>query len=113
MLEAVRACCEPAAVAEAERAALRTAEHRRELAAELAAIPGVRVVGPAHGPFLLLSVENGEKVRGALRERGIAVRRGDTFPGLGTNDMRVAVRQPDQNRLLVRALRELVGWDEA
>jgi len=113
VLEAVRACCEPAAVAEAERAALRTAEHRRELAAELAAIPGVRVVGPAHGPFLLLSVENGEKVRGALRERGIAVRRGDTFPGLGTNDMRVAVRQPDQNRLLVRALRELVGWDEA
>jgi histidinol-phosphate aminotransferase len=33
-----------------------------------------------------------DKVRLELRERGYAVRRGDTFPGLGADWLRVAVR---------------------
>jgi histidinol-phosphate aminotransferase len=33
-------------------------------------------------------------VRAALRDRGWAVRRGDTFPGLDADHLRVAVRDP-------------------
>jgi histidinol-phosphate aminotransferase len=39
-----------------------------------------------------------------LRRSGIAVRRGDTFPGLGPDHLRVAVREPARVALLVEAL---------
>ena len=103
-LEAVRACCEPAALAEAARAARRTAEHRDALATALAAIPGVHVHRPAAAPFLLLRVSGGERVRLALRREGIAVRRGDTFPGLTADHLRVAARPPEVTATLVDAL---------
>ncbi|WP_243789290.1 Rv2231c family pyridoxal phosphate-dependent protein CobC [Saccharopolyspora gloriosae] len=108
-LAAITACCAPQAVAEAERAAVEIAATRDRFAAELAAIPGITVAGPARAPFLLLDVHNGAKVRHALRDRGIAVRRGDTFPGLGPDHLRVAVRDAARNATLVRALRELLG----
>ncbi|GAA4858908.1 Rv2231c family pyridoxal phosphate-dependent protein CobC [Saccharopolyspora rosea] len=109
VLEAVAACCEPSALAESERAAAELDAHRAALAADLAAVPGVGVAEPARAPFLLLRVDDGEKVRAALRERGIAVRRGDTFPGLGPDHLRVAVRGAEQNSVLVEALRDLLG----
>ncbi|GGM64425.1 aminotransferase [Longimycelium tulufanense] len=105
VLEAVRACCEPHALAEAETAARQTARHRADLAAALAALPGVQVRQPAAAPFLLLRVPDGPRVRAGLRARGIAVRRADTFPGLDPDHTRVAVRTPEQNALLVAALR--------
>ncbi|WP_433873617.1 Rv2231c family pyridoxal phosphate-dependent protein CobC [Saccharopolyspora sp. CA-218241] len=108
-LEAVRACSGPEAVAEARRAAHESAGHRAALVEELAAVPGVEVVGPAAAPFLLLRVDGGEKVRVALRDRGVAVRRGDTFPGLGPDHLRVAVREPARNAVLVQAMRDVVG----
>ncbi|HEX3780880.1 MAG TPA: Rv2231c family pyridoxal phosphate-dependent protein CobC [Pseudonocardiaceae bacterium] len=104
VLTAVAACCEPAAVAEAEAAAVESAAHREHLAAALAALPGIEVHQPAHGPFLLLRVPRGEQVRLALRERGIAVRRADTFPGLTPDHLRVAVRAPEAAAPLVAAL---------
>ena len=108
--EAVRACCEPAALAESEQAAREFDAHRRDLVERLAVVD-VRVCRPARAPFLLLEVDNGEKVRAALRERGIAVRRGDTFPGLGADHLRVAVRSPEHNALLAAALEDIVGTD--
>jgi len=63
------------------------------------------VVVPPRAPFLLLRVPDGERVRLALRDKGIAVRRGDTFPGLTTDHLRVAVRPPAEFDLLVDALR--------
>lgn len=108
VLEAVRACSEPAALAEAARTARRTAEHRDALAAALAAIPGVQVHRPAAAPFLLLRVSGGEPVRLALRRKGIAVRRGDTFPGLTADHLRVAARPPELAATLVDALRAAV-----
>ena len=107
--EAVVACCEPHALAESERAAATFAEHRDAFAAELDAIRGVRVHRRAAAPFLLLHLENGDQVRHALRERGIAVRRGDTFPGLSTDHVRVAVRTPEHHAVLLTALREVLG----
>ncbi|MBA8930093.1 histidinol-phosphate aminotransferase [Kutzneria viridogrisea] len=108
-LEAVRACSEPAAVAEAEAAAIELVTHRVELAAALAALPGVEVHDPASAPFLLLRVKDGEHVRRALRDRGFAVRRGDTFPGLGADHLRVAVRSPQRCAPLIVALREVLA----
>jgi histidinol-phosphate aminotransferase len=105
VLEAVRACCEPTAVAEAARAAEELAAHRRFLADELAALPGVEVHQPAAGPFLLLRVPDGARVRRRLKELGVAVRRGDTFPGLTADHLRVAVRSPRRCAPLVDALR--------
>ncbi|MFC7341968.1 Rv2231c family pyridoxal phosphate-dependent protein CobC [Saccharopolyspora griseoalba] len=108
VLEAVRACCEPAALAESERAAEEFAEHRADLLGKLAELAEVSVAGPAEGPFLLLRAPGGERVRRELRERGVAVRRGDTFPGLGPDHVRVAVRSPEQNSLLVKAFRDVL-----
>jgi histidinol-phosphate aminotransferase len=83
------------------------AARREELAMGLAALPGVRV-WPSAANFLLIEVEDGARVRRALRDRGIAVRRADTFPGLGPNHLRVAVRSAEDNRALVGALREVL-----
>jgi len=104
-LEAVIACSTPAAVAEAERAARDLERQRAEQAAALAAVPGV-TVATGRAPFLLLRLPDGrgERVRHALRAAGIAVRRGDTFPGLGPDHLRVAVRAADAVARLVAAL---------
>ena len=104
VLAAVTACTEPQAVAEAEAAAVEIAQHREHLIAELTRLPGVHVARPAHAPFLLLRVPNGPAVRAALRDRGIAVRRADTFPGLTPDHLRVAVRSPDESIPLLTAL---------
>ncbi|MFB9431434.1 Rv2231c family pyridoxal phosphate-dependent protein CobC [Streptoalloteichus tenebrarius] len=112
VLEAVAACCSPAAVAEADAAARELAVHRAALADALAALPGVEVHHPAEGPFLLLRVPDGERVREGLRARGVAVRRADTFPGLGADHLRVAVRDPERNALLLAALRAELSVSE-
>jgi len=106
-LHAVIACCQPAAVARAHAAAERLAEQRAHQAAALGGVPGVAVL-PGQAPFLLLRLPDGrgEPVRHALRAAGIAVRRGDTFPGLGPDHIRVAVRAPEQVARLTAALTE-------
>ncbi|MGW1911351.1 Rv2231c family pyridoxal phosphate-dependent protein CobC [Streptomyces sp. NPDC002076] len=93
-LAAARACVTPRALAEAGHAAHRIAADRVHLLAGLSefASLGVRVVGPAEGPFVLVRMPGAAAVRHRLRELGYAVRRGDTFPGLGAEWVRVAVR---------------------
>ncbi|SHG91194.1 Rv2231c family pyridoxal phosphate-dependent protein CobC [Streptoalloteichus hindustanus] len=114
VLEAVAACCSAAAVAEADAAARELSRHRDDFARALAELPGVAVHLPAAGPFLLLRVPGGDRVLAGLRARGIAVRRADTFPGLGVDHLRVAVRGPARNALLLDALRaELAVSDVA
>ncbi|HET9254687.1 MAG TPA: Rv2231c family pyridoxal phosphate-dependent protein CobC [Pseudonocardiaceae bacterium] len=108
VLEAVRACSAPAAVTEAAAASAQIAQHREWMAGQLMALPGVTVHLPAAAPFLLLRVPAGERVRSALAEAGIAVRRADTFPGLTPDHLRVAVRPPETATLLVEALRDVL-----
>ena len=69
-LEAVIACSEPDAVAEAELAAHRLAAARAEQAAALASVPGVAVL-PGVAPYLLLRLPagHGERVRHAPARR--------------------------------------------
>ncbi|MDR7300828.1 Rv2231c family pyridoxal phosphate-dependent protein CobC [Haloactinomyces albus] len=108
-LEAITACCGSGALAESEEAATRIAAHREVFAADLDALADVHVHGPAAAPFLLLRIAGGERVREELRGGGIAVRRGDTFPGLDTDHVRVSVRAPEENSMLVEALRGILG----
>jgi histidinol-phosphate aminotransferase len=108
-LEATEACMSPGAVAEAEAGALAIGARRGELVDELAGIPAVAVTTPAAGPFVLLRVRGSAGLRRALAERGIAVRRGDTFPGLSGEYVRVAVREAEHNALLVQAMRGILG----
>jgi histidinol-phosphate aminotransferase len=112
VLTAVTACNEPGALAEAAAAAVELAAHRDHLAAELARIPDITIAHPAHAPFLLLRVPNGPAVRAALRERGIAVRRADTFPGLTPDHLRVAVRSPADCAPLLAALTDILTSKE-
>jgi histidinol-phosphate aminotransferase len=104
-LAAIEACARRPEAAHA--IAVRVARWRDVLLAGLRGIPGVRV-WPSAANFVLLEVPAGPAVRSALLERGIAVRRADTFPGLGPGHLRVAVRGPEDSELLVAALREAV-----
>lgn len=81
---------------------------RDEFAAALAGLRGVRV-WPSVANFFLVYVPDGASARAVLAARGIATRRADTFPGLTANHLRVAVRRPEENRVLVEALREALA----
>jgi histidinol-phosphate aminotransferase len=106
-LAALQACTTPAARAEAADAAIELGAQR---AALLAALPdGVTVVGEPRSSFVLLQVPEGARVRAALRERGWAVRRGDTFPGLSPDHLRVAVRDEATSRAFAAALAEILS----
>ncbi|ANY08629.1 Rv2231c family pyridoxal phosphate-dependent protein CobC [Pseudonocardia sp. HH130630-07] len=104
-LEAIVACCEPDALSAADQRARELAGHRVSMAAALAGLEGV-AVAPGVAPYLLLHLPDGTgaAVRQRLRSAGIAVRRGDTFPGLGPDHLRVAVRPPEPARRLVDEL---------
>jgi histidinol-phosphate aminotransferase len=85
----------------------RLAAIREQFAAELAALPGVRI-WPSAANFLLLQVAEGPAVLAGLAARGIAVRPCHSFPGLTANHLRVAVRDPADNQRLVDALVEVL-----
>ncbi|MER6532488.1 Rv2231c family pyridoxal phosphate-dependent protein CobC [Streptomyces sp900105755] len=93
-LAAAEACVAPRALAEAAHAAHRVAADRAHLVAGLEEFTpeGVRVAGPAEGPFVLVRMAGAAAVRRQLRVLGYAVRRGDTFPGLDEEWVRIAVR---------------------
>jgi histidinol-phosphate aminotransferase len=110
-LAAAAVCVAPRALAEAAHAAHRVSSDRAHLVAGLSAFAGlgVRVVSPAEGPFVLVRMPGADAVRGRLRELGYAVRRGDTFPGLGEEWVRVAVRDRGTVDGFLRALSVALG----
>ncbi|HEY3466638.1 MAG TPA: Rv2231c family pyridoxal phosphate-dependent protein CobC [Amycolatopsis sp.] len=85
------ACCRPSALEEAEKLAVAAEADREYLVSGLTAA-GVDVLGDPRGPFVLVRVPGGAGLRSRLRDAGYAVRRGDTFPGLGPDHLRLAVR---------------------
>ncbi|MDT0329414.1 cobyrinate a,c-diamide synthase [Nocardiopsis lambiniae] len=99
-IAATVACMSAEAVAEAERRAKELDDRRIELEAGLRGA-GIGFV-PSRAPFVL--VKAGQGVHARLRERGIAVRRADTFPGLDAAWVRVAVRPSEITRTLLAAL---------
>lgn len=105
-LEAIIATSEPAAVAESQRKAQAIAADRDAMIPRLRDL-GIEVHEPAHGPFLLIRVPDAELLRKQLADKEIAVRRGDTFPGLESGYLRLAVRPAAEVDRLITAVREV------
>lgn len=107
-LDAMVACSTPDALAEAHAAATRTDRDRNHLLAALAD-GGFPAAGAPRTPFVLVDtgILGPSSAREALAAAGFAVRRGETFPGLGPTWIRVAVRDPRTSDALARALRAL------
>ncbi|MGA5149793.1 Rv2231c family pyridoxal phosphate-dependent protein CobC [Streptomyces griseoincarnatus] len=110
-LAAAEACVSPAALAEAEEAARVVAADRAHLIAGLRdfASHGLRVTDPAEAPFVLVRVPAAADVRERLRSLGYATRRGDTFPGLDEEWLRLAVRDRETTDGFLRALGRALG----
>ncbi|OIJ25151.1 cobyrinate a,c-diamide synthase [Nocardioides luteus] len=102
---AMLACATERASAEARERAERIAVWRDHLEAGLRE-QQIEYV-PSTASFVL--ARPGAGVRETLREQGIAVRRADTFPGLGPDWVRIAVRPEDPTDQLLAALRRTGG----
>ncbi|WP_026002870.1 cobyrinate a,c-diamide synthase [Rhodococcus sp. R1101] len=95
-----------------DEAARETAVIAREIVADRAVLVdalsglGIRVVPAATAPFVLAEVPEGTREK--LREKGFALRRGDTFPGLGDEWVRIAVRDAATTGALVEAWRTIL-----
>ncbi|MEU4604945.1 Rv2231c family pyridoxal phosphate-dependent protein CobC [Kribbella sp. NPDC023972] len=110
-LAAAIACSNGHAVAEAAQAAL-TLDRQRAYLLDALLGPGdaaVTTYGVPRGPFVLVHVEGAAVLRNALRDRGYAVRRGDTFPGLGPDWLRIAVRPEDVTDAFAKVWHDLRG----
>jgi histidinol-phosphate aminotransferase len=82
---------------------------REQLVAALAPLP--LTVWPSPANFLLVRSRRTD-LRERLLERGVAVRRGETFPGLGPDFVRVAVHpDPGARDALVAALGEVLAGE--
>jgi histidinol-phosphate aminotransferase len=75
---------------------------RERLGAALAALPGVKVF-PSRANFFLMRVRDADHTYEALRRKGVLVR--NLHPGIA-HALRVTVGTPDENRILLNALKE-------
>jgi histidinol-phosphate aminotransferase len=99
-LTAIAACCAAGAVADAAADAVRLAELRAQMATGLASVGADVVDGRA--PFILFRRPDAAQIRNRLQDKGIAIRRCDTFVGLDDRYLRAAVRR--EWPLLVQAI---------
>jgi histidinol-phosphate/aromatic aminotransferase/cobyric acid decarboxylase-like protein/adenosyl cobinamide kinase/adenosyl cobinamide phosphate guanylyltransferase len=88
----------------AERA---TAE-REDLERRLRELDGVRA-WPSAANFCLIEVQDGPHAVRVLHKHRIAVRSAVSFPGLGSNHIRITARDPQANERLVTVLHEAVS----
>ena len=113
-LAAIVACLTPEARSLAAAAAQEIAGRRIYLIEQLADL-GLNVAGQPSAPFVLVDTSGVSDhrdpgwVRLALRDHGFAVRRGETFPGLGPDWIRIAVREPEVTDELMSAFGRLVS----
>ncbi|MEJ3744538.1 Rv2231c family pyridoxal phosphate-dependent protein CobC [Actinomycetes bacterium KLBMP 9797] len=107
-LAAAEACATPVAVAAERQIAADLAADRAHLVGALRALPGVTVAGRPASSFVLVRLAGADRVRLALREQGYAVRRGDTFPGLGIDWLRIAVRDTATTDTFVATLAKIL-----
>ncbi|MBE7195168.1 MAG: threonine-phosphate decarboxylase [Gordonia polyisoprenivorans] len=111
-LAAAEACCSEQAQHQVRDEATRITADSAYLTRRLDTLPGLVRYGTPRGPFVLTRTPHAHGVREHLRNRGIAVRRGDTFPGLGPDWLRIAVKDRETTDLLVSTLADiLIGGD--
>jgi histidinol-phosphate aminotransferase len=87
--------------------AAEVAVERARLCAGLAAC-GLDV-SPAAANFVLVTAPDGPRLLEGLRDRGIAVRPAESFPGLDRSHLRVAVRRREDNDRLLAAVADVFG----
>ncbi|GAB1824156.1 Rv2231c family pyridoxal phosphate-dependent protein CobC [Herbidospora sp. RD11066] len=104
-LAAAEACVSPRAQAEASTWAKEMAGQRRVLADGLRDLGG-EVVPDPQASFVCVRLPHALHLRTLLRDRGFAVRRCDTFPGLGPDWLRIAVRDDETTAAFLAALKE-------
>ncbi|MFV2102680.1 Rv2231c family pyridoxal phosphate-dependent protein CobC [Micromonospora sp. LOL_024] len=107
-LAAASACAGPEAVRAGRAIAAQLTVDREHLVTRLSTLPGVRVAGQPASAFVLVRISGANRIRHALRERGWAVRRGDTFPGLGPDWLRIAVRDRMTTDAFTEVLAEIM-----
>jgi histidinol-phosphate aminotransferase len=107
-LAAAEACATPVATT-AERAIARQLKRERD---HLATCLGTMVRGSPESAFVLIQLPAADKIRERLRDRGYAVRRGDTFPGLGPDWLRVAVRDTATTDAFIGTLHDVLDETE-
>jgi histidinol-phosphate aminotransferase len=132
-LAAILACTTPAALAESTEAAHALTHHRTHLLTGLlhpgSPLPqptvapvthersgvvrhgpgGLRIYGEPRAPFVLVHLPGADTHRERLRERGFAVRRGDTFPGLSPDWLRIAVRPEPTTDAFLKTWHDLLA----
>ena len=108
-LAAAVACSTERAHTEAGRRATVLTAEREHLRTALQ-VRGFVVASHSHGPFLLVRHLTRTDLHHRLREKGIAVRRADTFPGLDDDQgwVRIAVRDRDTTDTLLATLDEVL-----
>jgi histidinol-phosphate aminotransferase len=89
-----------------EAQAERIRAERGLLGVALAALPGVTVY-PSEANFFLVRVPDADRAHEALRRQGVLVRNLNG-PGL-RNCLRITVGTPEENRILMTAMREALG----
>ena len=88
-----------------EEQAARIRSDRAALGRGLAALPGTRVF-PSEANFFLVRVRDADRTYEALKRRNVLVR--NLHPAL-EHCLRINVGTPDENRILLAALREVTG----
>jgi histidinol-phosphate aminotransferase len=107
-LAAAIACASPTAVAAERDIARRLTADRAHLLRRLAEVPKLTVAGDPASAFVSVRLPAADQIRLELRERGYAVRRGDTFPGLGPEWLRIAVRDTATTDAFVETLTAVI-----
>ena len=107
-LAAATACASPIAVAAEREIAQRLAAERAHLVEQLQHVPHVTLAGEPAAAFVTVRLGGAARIRLELRKRGYAVRRGDTFPGLGDDWLRIAVRDTATTDAFVQTLTEVI-----
>ena len=103
-LAALEICSSSEAIAEGDEWANELVQLRNYLINGLLPL-GFDVPGDQRASFVLARIDNAAALRERLRTRGWAVRRGDTFPGLGADWIRIAVRDMKTTTAFLNALR--------
>ncbi|MEU4560382.1 Rv2231c family pyridoxal phosphate-dependent protein CobC [Actinoplanes sp. NPDC023936] len=107
-LAAATACASPIAVAAEREIAAEMARERAHLVDRLRNVPSVTIAGEPASAFVTIHLPDADQIRLELRERGYAVRRGDTFPGLGAEWLRIAVRDTATTDGFVQTLTDVI-----
>jgi histidinol-phosphate aminotransferase len=90
-----------------EKSVAATIAQRKRLIGELERMGCVKEVFPSDSNFLLVRVTNARAIHQQLAQRGVIVRDRSSEPKL-ENCIRISVGTPEQNDILLTALKELI-----